>query len=511
MTIRRRSRVGLLGAVFGLIVAAGPGALLAASSSAAQPSTSEVGAEQVRLDEIRERLVRRRALQAALDARVASLAREIEALEDRGEQTWATLRDERDQVRAVERQLDRLVPRLLARDAALRERRERAARLLAGLASTSRQAQLDPTVRARMLAISPLMLGRLRSAETGLAVLERQPDRLTARHRELEERAPQLVAEAQRLQRQREQTQRRRQAVTAQVAQVGAEVQELRAQQQRLAAQVLSSEAARVAQGGPKADRPALPDPVPQSAGDLMLSAAVKGLLPEAPEPASFAVHALQPAPSQRLAMAPGLLTATRLDATAHAEFAELLPPPEKPLGAVLKGGLEAALPGIGAGLRSLAALDVVFLEPEPLADIRTRVAPARLPGPQAPLMPIPGEAVNPFSDQGADDSRPGISIAAAPGQAVAAPEAGRVVFAGGFKSYGLLLIIEHQREYHTLLWGFSKLDVETGDRVRTGQVVGVMAADVEGPPELHVEVRRNGRPVNPLPWLAASSNKVRG
>jgi len=93
----------------------------------------------------------------------------------------------------------------------------------------------------------------------------------------------------------------------------------------------------------------------------------------------------------------------------------------------------------------------------------------------------------------------------------VAAPEGGREVFAGGFKSYGLLLIIEHQREYHTLLWGFSKLDVETGDRVRTGQIVGVMAADVEGPPELHVEVRRNGRPVNPLPWLAASSNKVRG
>ena len=72
-------------------------------------------------------------------------------------------------------------------------------------------------------------------------------------------------------------------------------------------------------------------------------------------------------------------------------------------------------------------------------------------------------------------------------------------------------MIIEHQREYHTLLWGFSELDVAKGDRVRTGQIVGVMAADAERPPELHVELRRNGRPVNPLPWLAASSNKVRG
>ena len=125
--------------------------------------------------------------------------------------------------------------------------------------------------------------------------------------------------------------------------------------------------------------------------------------------------------------------------------------------------------------------------------------------------MPVPEEAVNPFSDQADGGVQPALTIAAAPGQAVAAPEAGVVVFAGAFRSYGKLLIIEHQREYHTLLWGFSELGVEKGDRVRTGQIVGVMADGAERSPELHVELRRNGRPVNPLPWLAASSNKVRG
>jgi septal ring factor EnvC (AmiA/AmiB activator) len=118
---------------------------------------------------------------------------------------------------------------------------------------------------------------------------------------------------------------------------------------------------------------------------------------------------------------------------------------------------------------------------------------------------------VNPFSDQDGASAKPGITIAAAPGQAVAAPEDGLVVFAGAFRSYGKLLIIEHQREYHTLLWGFSELDVTKGDRVRTGQIVGVMAIDDEPAPALHVELRRNGRPVNPLPWLAANTNKVRG
>ena len=84
-------------------------------------------------------------------------------------------------------------------------------------------------------------------------------------------------------------------------------------------------------------------------------------------------------------------------------------------------------------------------------------------------------------------------------------------MFAAPFKSYGLLLIIEHQREYHTLLWGFAKLAVGVGDRVRAGQIVGVMDVMRIVPPGLDVELRRNGRPVDPLPWLAGSSSKVRG
>ncbi len=85
---------------------------------------------------------------------------------------------------------------------------------------------------------------------------------------------------------------------------------------------------------------------------------------------------------------------------------------------------------------------------------------------PPAPIMPVPGEVVNPFSDQGGDRRQARTSRSPpCPGQAVAAPEAGRVVFAAPFRSYGKLLIIEHQREYHTLLWGFAELDVAKGDR----------------------------------------------
>jgi septal ring factor EnvC (AmiA/AmiB activator) len=70
-----------------------------------------------------------------------------------------------------------------------------------------------------------------------------------------------------------------------------------------------------------------------------------------------------------------------------------------------------------------------------------------------------------------------------------------------------LLLIIEHEREYHTLLWGFARLAVGSGMPVRAGQVVGIMGASSSDPPLLHVERRRHGRPIN----LAASSSGIRG
>ena len=99
------------------------------------------------------------------------------------------------------------------------------------------------------------------------------------------------------------------------------------------------------------------------------------------------------------------------------------------------------------------------------------------------------------------------MTILAAPGQGIAAPVDGRIVFADQFKSYGLLLIIEHEHEYHTLLRGFARLDVSLGEHVQVGQIVGIMGASGNDPPVLHVERRRHGRPVN----LAAGSSGIQG
>ncbi len=98
--------------------------------------------------------------------------------------------------------------------------------------------------------------------------------------------------------------------------------------------------------------------------------------------------------------------------------------------------------------------------------------------------------------------SRKGITMKTPKGAQIVATYDGDVVYAGQFRGYGLLLIIEHGEGYHTLLAGMSRIDAEQGQRVLAGEPVGVMEEDAA--PVLYVEFRRDGQPINPLPWLAA-------
>jgi septal ring factor EnvC (AmiA/AmiB activator) len=103
-----------------------------------------------------------------------------------------------------------------------------------------------------------------------------------------------------------------------------------------------------------------------------------------------------------------------------------------------------------------------------------------------------------------------GLTIATRRGAQVIAPHDGLVAFSGPFRGYGLLLIIEHGEGYHTLLAGMARIDATVGQRLLAGEPVGLMGQD-EAKPSLYVELRRQGQPVNPSPWLAAHKNKGNG
>ncbi len=115
---------------------------------------------------------------------------------------------------------------------------------------------------------------------------------------------------------------------------------------------------------------------------------------------------------------------------------------------------------------------------------------------------PTKGRVVQTFSP--GDDTRKGIWIDGRMGQSVAAAEAGRVVYAGnGLVGYGNLIIIKHDRTYLSAYGYNSKLLVREGDVVRKGDVVAHMGApNIGGQPVLHFEIRRQGKPVNPLALL---------
>ncbi len=101
-------------------------------------------------------------------------------------------------------------------------------------------------------------------------------------------------------------------------------------------------------------------------------------------------------------------------------------------------------------------------------------------------------------------------------GAIVTAPADSTVLYAGPFRSYGQLLILDAKDGYHVVLAGIDRINVGLGQAVLAGEPVGVMgdfrvasnaATEEEHKlPELYVEFRRNGKPVDPAPWWAPDS-----
>jgi len=106
--------------------------------------------------------------------------------------------------------------------------------------------------------------------------------------------------------------------------------------------------------------------------------------------------------------------------------------------------------------------------------------------------------------------SSKGLTLLTRPGAVVVAPFDGRVEFAGPFKGYGQILIIQHGDGYHSLLAGLDRIDEAVGDWLVAGEPVGVMGSS-DPKPRLYLELRHNGQPINPLPWLATRDEKVSG
>jgi len=124
--------------------------------------------------------------------------------------------------------------------------------------------------------------------------------------------------------------------------------------------------------------------------------------------------------------------------------------------------------------------------------------------------VPVAGEIVKRFGEADGFQDAKGLTIRTRPGAQVVAPFDGQIMFAGPFKGYGQILIIDHGGGYHSLLAGIDQIEASVGQRVVAGEPVGVMKSG-EPNPSLYLELRRQGQPINPLPWLVARDGKVSG
>ena len=126
--------------------------------------------------------------------------------------------------------------------------------------------------------------------------------------------------------------------------------------------------------------------------------------------------------------------------------------------------------------------------------------------------MPARGRISSGFGTRNAVGVRSqGLTIETAFEAQVIAPHDGRIVFAAPFRGYGLLLIIAHGEGYHSLLAGITRIDASVGQLLLAGEPVGRMGPTGGEKLELYIELRHNGEPIDPLPWLAATETKVGG
>ncbi|WP_336739916.1 murein hydrolase activator EnvC family protein [Aureimonas altamirensis] len=128
---------------------------------------------------------------------------------------------------------------------------------------------------------------------------------------------------------------------------------------------------------------------------------------------------------------------------------------------------------------------------------------------------PVSGETILGFGQVDAGGrSSSGMRFASAFGDRVIAPADAEVLYAGPFRSYGQLLILNAGDGYHIVLAGMAEIDVDVGQFVLAGEPVARMGArrlaergdgqyPPESGPELYVEFRKDGQPVDPAPWWA--------
>jgi septal ring factor EnvC (AmiA/AmiB activator) len=142
--------------------------------------------------------------------------------------------------------------------------------------------------------------------------------------------------------------------------------------------------------------------------------------------------------------------------------------------------------------------------QPRPATPVATP-QPASPEADQARPTPVHGRVSIAFGQRGEAGPARGITFSATGGARVVSPCTGRAVFAGPFRRFGQIIILECGPGLHLILAGFEALDTEAGAALLAGEALGRLGATADGRGVLYLELRRDGQVVDPTPWLGGA------
>lgn len=111
-------------------------------------------------------------------------------------------------------------------------------------------------------------------------------------------------------------------------------------------------------------------------------------------------------------------------------------------------------------------------------------------------IMPVSGRIVSGFGDATGATRSIGVTLAPVAGAQVVSPAAGRIAFAGDYRGFGRIVIIDHDGGWTSLITNLGRLDVAVAAKVLQGSPLGLAGP---GRPTVTIELRKDGTPVNPL------------
>jgi septal ring factor EnvC (AmiA/AmiB activator) len=167
-------------------------------------------------------------------------------------------------------------------------------------------------------------------------------------------------------------------------------------------------------------------------------------------------------------------------------------------------GDLIGAIGRDGALRDALARLPGPIMRPPRPQDSRVVDAPIFTPPPQGLpiwMLPLAGRLVTGFGEQGlgGQGRSRGIVMATQANAQAVVPAPGRIAYAGRYRGYGQIVIVEHSGGWVSLVTGLAALNVAVGQQVVAGSPLGTTGP---GRPQVGIELRHDGEPVNPLQYL---------